>query len=303
MRIFKDLTYYSYSHFENAFNIGWVELDKKIGDLYECSELIDMLLPYLEYQLNKVRSISNVKKWNYNDEEYILGFSEFRIISENRVIYAVPDTILYSIKENGYRPPTEFLNALCKGMPPNSDEYKLYLSRYNLQDFWGATDEEKKKIQLVEEIVKSNDVVLFSKCINKDISLLDVITSYGSVLNFAIKNNKEKIALEILNNEISITKYDGLELITAIENNLNNVAEKLIDMNIPMRNDSLKYNPLFIAIAYKCNDIAVRLFLEHSELKQKYTNEFVKDCDLLQWCASCNNIEMFSFIKENSQKN
>lgn len=64
-----------------------------------------------------------------------------------------------------------------------------------------------------------------------------------------------------------------------------------------MRNDSLRSNPLFIAIAYKLNDIAVRILVGHPELNKVYSNEYVRDCDLLQWCVIRDNVEMFSIIK------
>ncbi len=298
MELYKDLTYYSFDHFENAYNVGWVDIDKEKNELYGCNEIIERLIPFLKYPLNTIRSLSDIKKWTYAGEEYTLGFSELRIISDDRKVYAIPNTILYYISEKGYKPPEVFLDALFNGVSSDSNEYSEYLKRYNQKDFWGASEEQKIKVEKIESIIKDKDLNFFEELISNDNGALATVTNYGSLLNCAILNDAEEIALKIIDKGGAITNYNGLELITAIEKKKSSIADKLIEAQIPIRNDVLKFNPLFIAIAYKCNDIAVRLLTEYPELNQSYSNEHVKDCDLLQWCAVCNNLEMFSLIKK-----
>lgn len=297
MNTYNDFSYYSKRHFENSINIGWCS-SKNVGPEYDCSEIVNRIIPFLNYPFNTVRGNVDVINWTYKEHKHMLGFSEIRVISSEGTIYAAPDSILQRITHNGYVPPEEFLNALTNGVSPLSNEYRLYIERYNMHNFWGATAlqlEEKKKIENLIAIGDNNEILSFLKTNPK---FKNVITSQGSILNYAIALNNEELALAFIDAEVPITNYNGLELISAIKNGLYSVSSRLIDLEIPIQNDELDMNPLFIAIAYNQNDIAVRLFLEKPELNVKYNSIYEKECDILKWCASCNNIEMFAFLKK-----
>jgi len=294
---YKDLTLYSARHFENAFNIGWSEKCESDDKICDSRELINLLIPFLEYPLNTVRGGEAIK-WEYNDHKYVLGFSEIRVISNTGIVYAAPNAILHYITANGYIPPKEFVHSLKNGISPLSDEYHSYIRNYGVQNFWGATAEQLEQKETIERIISSDDTALLVSSISNNPNILNVVTSFGSVLNYAICNKKEEMALIILEAGASVTNYNGIELLSSIKHSMYSVSSKLMDLSIPVQTESIGINALFVAIAYKYNDIAARLLLEKPELDRVYTNEYEKDLDLLKWCASCDNIEMFSFIRK-----
>lgn len=300
MKIYEDLSYYSNDHFEYSLNVGWVSLKDKADNNYDYSTLLDRMTAYLDYPFNTVRDNSFVIGWKYKEVTYNLGYSEIRVISDDGQVYALPDTVFYSITSQGYKPPDEFINAVLNGCSVNSDIYKSYIKHYNNKDFWGATKKQKDDNLIVEQCFDSDNPSMLAEFLAKDKSNINAVTTEGSLLNKAIINKREKIAEWLLNNDFPIQNYSGLELLTAIKYNMNTIANILIDQNIYMPTHSFGKNPLFMAALHKNNEIAVRLFLEKPELRVKYSNEFVNDCDILKLCASCNNVEMLSFIRNNT---
>lgn len=301
MNIYEDLSYYSNDHFEYSLNVGWIPLNnEKCKEFNNSSIILDKIIPFLDYPFNTVRDNSFVFDWQYNGKTYNLGYSEIRIISSDGQVYASPDTILYSLSSQGYKPPEEFIDAILNGFSVDSDYYKSYVENYNDKNFWGATEKQKKDNLLIEECFNSHDPLKLFKQLSDGSLSMNAVTNDGSLLNKAIINKNEIIAKWLLNNNFPTQNYFGLELLTAIEYKMNSIANVLIDQKIPMPIHSYGKNPLFRAVLHNNNEIAKRLFLERPELRVKYSNEFVKDCDILQLCANCNNIEMFSFIKNNT---
>lgn len=174
------------------------------------------MVRFLKYHVNTLRDASAIK-WKCGSEEYTLGYSELRIIAADGKVYAAPDTILYSIREIGYRPSEAFLDALSNGISPESDEYRAYLEKYDRREFWGASEEQKAKIEKMESVIRNKDISAFEELIRNDESYLDIVTNYGSVLNCALKNNAEEIALMSIDKGISLTNFSGTELLTALE--------------------------------------------------------------------------------------
>lgn len=151
MNFYRDFTYYSDSHFENAINIGWVLPDEKWETKQVNQELISKLITYANYPCNMIRGGNYYKQIELAANNYLLGFAEFRIISADRLKkYAVPNMIIYSIIEQGYRPPEEFVKDVMNAIPPESKEYKDYLHNYNRVSLWG---ENKKYIAVVNEVI------------------------------------------------------------------------------------------------------------------------------------------------------
>ncbi len=300
MNIYEDLSYYSNDHFEYALNIGWLPLNNEKSKVQNSnSVLIDKLIPYLDHPFNMVRDNAYKIDWKYKEKAFTLGFSEIRIISPNGQVYASPDTILYSLTSQEYEPPVEFADAVLNGYPADSDYYRSYVDRYNEKEFWGATEKQKQDNLVIEECFNSLDQSRLFKLLKDGVLNMNTVTNDGSLLNKAIINKNENIAEQLLNNDFPIQNYSGLELLTAIEYKMNSIANILIDKKINMPVHSYGKNPLFMAVLHKNNEIAARLFMERPELRVKYSNEFVKDCDILKLCVNCNNVEMFSFIKHN----
>lgn len=82
---------------------------------------------------------------------------------------------------------------------------------------------------------------------------------------------------------IDINAFDGIELINAIENNMTDVAIELIEGDIFIDSDMIKYNPLFIAVVYNNKDVVLKLRNRRKELMKTYNNEYVRNCTILDF--------------------
>jgi hypothetical protein len=71
------------------------------------------------------------------DESLLLGTAEIRVFSQEGQVFAAPTLIYHYMADHHYRPPTEFLNALVMGPPPDSEEYFSLLRGLNLE--WART--------------------------------------------------------------------------------------------------------------------------------------------------------------------
>lgn len=298
MNEYKDLTFYSERHFEKALNVGWIALDKLQGDDYDKEELLEKLITYLDFPFNTVRGIANSIKWSHKDQVYVLGFSELRILSSNGIVYAVPNTILYSIDVHNYRPPQEFIDAVMNGYSVESADYVEYVKRYTQSSFWSESEADREQRTTIESLIQAGKASELKALLSSNPDYINCITQRGSILNFAILLGQSSIIDLLLEMNFPFNNYNGMELITALTKRDEITSKKLIDANIPLTNTSLKANPLFMAIAYNQNWIAKFLFLNHPSLRCCYTTEFEKECDLLKWAASCNNIEIFAFMRK-----
>ncbi len=302
MNEYKDLTYYSERHFENALNVGWVALDKQHGEEYDKHLLLEKLIPYLDYPFNTVRGASNAIKWSYNNQTYVLGFSELRILSQNGIVYAAPNTILYCIDALNYLPPQEFIDAVMNGFSFDTFEYATYMKHYTRESFWGEDQIRREKRLMIEGFIEAGKATELKALLSSDPESLNLVTQRGSILNLAILLGQHSIIDMLLEMGLPFENYNGMELITAITKRDEIVSKKLLDTHIPLDNSSLKVNPLFVAIAYKQNLVAKTLFVNSPNLRCSYTTEFEKECDVLKWAASCDNIEMFAYIRKHLEQ-
>lgn len=300
MEFFNDGTYYSYQHYENSINIGWISPVK----MYENNankELARRLLKYMDYPLNTLRGGDYYKKITFENKNFILGFSEFRVIGANGFVYAVPDMIIYSILYQNYNPPADFIEAVYYGMDPERDEYIEYIKRYNEDNYWGMSLEYVNIGHKLLELIKDNNMDLLINELRNDQELINIVTEKGSLLNAALEYDNEKIARYLIDTGININLFNGIELLTAIRKKQNAIANLLIDQNITIRKNSPKVNPLFYAIAMKNNIIAKKLLENKKDLSLKYSNEFVSECDVIKWSIRCENNEFTSLLKNQNE--
>lgn len=122
---YKDLTYYSRKHFENAKNVGFIDVRKGSYTKGKVSnKFIENLKIYIKfatvgfdlngekvkYNFNEDKSTNDICKVEIDGEEITLGYSEIRVLSSNGQVFASPDKIYYYIEKFSYLPLYHLLN-------------------------------------------------------------------------------------------------------------------------------------------------------------------------------------------------
>ena len=293
MTFYKDLTYYIDKHFENALNVGWEENPEPYdyGRIFE-----DRIGAYLKYTVLHQRQISQAEEIVFKDTTYQIGYGEFRVIGSDGTVYACPDTLIGKVFAGEYKLPDCFVKAVNEGMDPDSLAYRIYLENFTPEKFWGASENDCWKLRRIRGVIQSGDLEELKRNIETDGDLLKMMTDQGSLLNMAIQNNQQELALYLADQNIPYEMFHGRELLYAIDAGMESVALKLLDKGIPMNAERIGVNPLFIAIRKPMNSVAKKLFLTHKELIQTYDDIYVGKCNLLQWTKRTQNDEMLQFI-------
>ena len=128
MSYFPDLTAYRFlPDCPAALNVGWLSRDAPFDQGTVRRELIDKLrelsvehptnqtrgFHICEFCTNEMANQGLVAEWNGHSRR--LGSAEIWVRSQSGVSYAAPDLIVHYVECHGYRPPSEFLEALEKG--------------------------------------------------------------------------------------------------------------------------------------------------------------------------------------------
>ena len=295
---YKDLTYYSRKHFENAKNVGFIDVRKGNYTKGKVSnKFIENLKIYIKfatvgfnlngekikYNFNEDKSTNDICKVDIDGEEVTLGYSEIRVLSSNGQVYASPDKIYYYIEKFSYLPPTEFIeavenrvNILYYNLKSINEKWLNYVNNYNQfytlnSDYYNNAENLKRLIKEDKDKFK-NEIKLPRN--------LEIVTKEGSLLNYAIKENEPDLAKYLIEHKININKFSGIELLTAIEENMNDIVRLLIEKGIEVKNYSPKVNPLFYAI--KCNNImAVELLIGDKRLNIVY--KYLEDMNMYEY--------------------
>lgn len=278
-----DFNKYMFQHFENAYNIGWKEnQNKKQKYSIIDEEFIRDLKKFCNADpLNKELD-GKCREVIIDGNEYVKGFGEIRILDlDKNIRYAAPNIIIDDILDGIYTPPDEFIKAVKNAPKPNEIEYREFLYRYNPENYWGEDREQVLKIKVMEKAF--NNGLRELKNAIEDGGEINCITNHGSLLNYAIEKQKNKEALYLIENGIDINAFDGIELINAIENNMTDVAIELIERDIFIDSDKIRYNPLFIALVYNNKDVVLKLRNRRKELMKTYNNEYVRNCTILDF--------------------
>lgn len=291
MDLYKDFTFYSYQHFENAYNIGWIN-ENHIKHVNKLDEVFkDNLALFIKKPVNTLRNSNHYVGVVIDGKEYNLGFSEIRVISEDGIKYAAPDMIYYYVTEKGYIPPLEFINAVKNGPKPDTYLYKEFLKRYNKENYWG---EIKENIDTIENTIKLLNMNLYESEIKNNI---EIVTLEGSLLNYAINHKRKELAEYLIENGIDINKFSGIELANAISNNMIEIIDKLLSKNICVNIYNIKNNPLYIAIKKGNKDIVKKLLNFDKGLDIVYNNEFMKNMDAFKFAQLCNQLDIAKLLK------
>lgn len=297
MRYYKDFTYYSLDHFENARNIGWITPNEKLEKYENSTEFLEKLWEYINCPFNKQRNVVPTSFF-YNGHEVKLGYSEIRVLNTNgREKYAAPDIIFKYILEGKYMPPDCFKKAVLEGPKPGSKEYDDYIVRYNETNLWGEFEETViQSTELRSKIIQAENSQVIN-LINKSKIDIDILTKEGSILNTAILHGNLAIAEYFVEFGININKFSGIEFVNAVANNAMNIIKLLMEQNIDLNLSSPNMNPLFIAIRNKNIEMTHTLLDYGIDPSIKYTNEFMKDMDALQLAKRVNYEPIVELLK------
>lgn len=290
-----DLTKYMYQHFEDALNIGWNSNEKE-ADISSINQTFyDNLRIHCEYPLNKDLN-GRFRECEINGEKFVKGFGEIRILDlKRRIRYAAPNIILDDILEGVYIPGENFVEAVKISPKPGDIEYREFLNRYHFDFYWGEDEERVNVLNTVVQLLEK-DTREFREYI-KDEKLINCVTHDGSLLNYAINKGKTDDALYFIETGIDINMFSGIELLNAIENNLTEVAEMLINHDIYMDFTEMKTNPLVYAIRYGNAGIVQKLLEKDLRLLQTYSNEFVQNCSMLDVALKCGDSDIIKLVK------
>lgn len=292
-----DMTKYNCQHFENAYNIGWnTDLSGHEFPHETWNPVfIEKLTQYCEHPINIERN--GVHRYiEIDGQTYVKGFGEIRIIDmKKRIRYAAPNVIIDDILNNEYIPPKEFIEAVLSGPAFDSEEYQRFLSAYSEKNYWGETEENCAIIEKAENLF-INDFESFKQYV-MDNGLMDMVTLQGSFLNYAIKEEKDDEACWLIENGININAFDGLELLTAIEKNNNKIARMLIDRNVATDGREVRINPLIRAIRLSNSFLVEELIKKYRNLIRTYTNEYVRNCTILDFAEHGKNNEIIDIVK------
>lgn len=297
MDFYKDLTYYNRFHFENAQNVGFGRIGAEKTQVRLPYGFMPRLLKYLKYPLNTARG-GLPRRITIDGETYTLGFSEIRVLDKNGRVFAAPNDIVGYIQDSVYDPPAVFVEAVMTGIDPDSDVYRAYLERYSAQYCWGASNAYVGNVISLVAMISRGDLAGVKAKLEEQPPLLEIVTGNGSLLNEAITQKQEKIAEYLIGAGICLNKFEGEELLTAVECGMESVVRLLLEKGVPIKMDRPRNNPLFLAIGRNQNKIAEYLYTERSDLVTVYNTEFAQNCNILQWTKMCKNTDFMDFMEK-----
>ncbi len=125
MTYFPDLSPYSYFGTQkDTVNIGWLHVDHPYQKGDTPTDFQERLKKFC-----KNAGYFNLAR-GYHDCEFCgqeKGNGEIRIFTESKT-YAAPVMVYHYVKEHGYQPPEEFIQAVMQSPLPDSEEYVILSS-------------------------------------------------------------------------------------------------------------------------------------------------------------------------------
>ncbi len=298
MEQYRDFTYYSHMHYENALNIGWEE-NEIVNDAIELdSRFLENLWLYTKQTFNKIRGLP-LKELTFNNETIKVGMAEIRVITNKNgksIRYAASDAVMLDILNRNYHPTEDFISAVIEGAKPGCDEYELFARRYSPQYLWGEDDEYVEYANKILHSIKNKDLRDFMEILDARKDSLETITSDGSLLNASIIANATDISFELLERGFDFNKLNSIELNYAIKMGKNEIVKFLLSKEIIFNLSDPKFNPYFTAILSD-NIEAVKLLLDKKVDKNiKYSTPFMWNMDALQYAQKHKRDEIVNLI-------
>ena len=149
MAFFADLSDYTYANSTFARPgtkaVGWLARDHEFPRMAPKEEVLELLWQYGSVSVALMRGghdcefcpSGRARRAERNGEGRLLGVAEIRVFSREGQVYAAPTMIYHYVAVHHYKPPDEFLQALCEGPRPPDQEYFDALARLNLE--WSRT--------------------------------------------------------------------------------------------------------------------------------------------------------------------
>ena len=137
MTYYPDLSSYEYVGSDDAVNIGWLDIAMPYTTGATSSEFRKKLLEYCRFEFT-VNHCMGYHECQYCEdtkppirvdcagESVPLGNGEIRVIGTD-LIYAGPTLIYHYVAEHNYKPPDEFIHAVCTGPGPDTEEHHILL--------------------------------------------------------------------------------------------------------------------------------------------------------------------------------
>ncbi len=292
---YQDFTYYRRFHYENAVNIGFCPTGPGSAPAWEAdSPLIRKLAGFLEHPVNMIRG-GSFRPLTLNGKAYTLGFAEMRIIGPEGTVYAAPNQLVADLLEGCYQPPQAFVDAVLYGAFSDGPAYRDYLARYDEAHLWGARPELRARAEEAASVIRSGQVMDLDR-LHRASPVLELVTLNGSLLGEAIAARREDMAQWCLEAGIDLARFEGDELLRAIDAGMETTALALIDRGIPLHSEEARVNPLFVAVARGQNRVAAALYRARKDLVQTYRTAAIPNCNLLQWAKQYQNREFLQFL-------
>ena len=120
---FKDLSLYTYlrAHPDpNLLAVGWLDVEEEFTKGPVSEAALTRILALCFIPVNQTRGFHQSPfvegglgyPVQYKGKQMLLGAAEIRVLGKNGRTYAAPNLIYHYMKDCGYRPPQEFLDAL-----------------------------------------------------------------------------------------------------------------------------------------------------------------------------------------------
>ena len=152
MTFYQDLTPYEYFARNEpngliSLNIGWLGYFQPFATGETSQEFKTRLFEFSQdkYVIHVARGFHvcefckvsdgewfRLQQSRYGDKAYRMsvGNGEIRILGKS-VVYAAPTLIYHYVTEHQYRPPDEFIEAVLTSPPPESNEYRALLQKFD----------------------------------------------------------------------------------------------------------------------------------------------------------------------------
>ena len=145
MAFFPDLSPYCYHRSDirpNTLNVGWLEINEAFPKGNASDAFIKTLWRFCKVPVVQTRGFHVCEFCNMrrdavplielDGEKLKSGSSEIRVLAKNGVIYAAPHLVFHYVKDHGYQPPQEFIDAVLSGPEPESEDYRAQLEALRL---------------------------------------------------------------------------------------------------------------------------------------------------------------------------
>lgn len=133
---FEDGTDYVYSKIgasEGVVNIGWLSKDHSYEEGAVSNLFIDKLLEITRVSIGQSRGYhicdlckaqySGPLKFEVGSETLRLGSAEIRVFGKNGEVFAAPNLLIHYVRDHGYLPPREFVEAVESTDIPLNEKY------------------------------------------------------------------------------------------------------------------------------------------------------------------------------------